>query len=102
MLHFANDYHGKGIRARLVCCNRGCRLQLSSRLNSTTALVARVELLLQPRDDRGLPCGLPAVLFRDWLPLRHRRRRSVASCQLRRLDRRKLRDCHLRIRLHRI
>ena len=65
------EFHGPGITAT-VRCNRGrCLLEvcLERRLHPQAVRV-QVEVLLQPRDQRGLPRSSPALICDLTFPLR--------------------------------
>lgn len=67
------EYHGPGTRLSVRCGRGRCLLEFAQELNGGLALgPANVEILLQPRDDRGLPQGSPAVLCDLEIPLHAR------------------------------
>lgn len=64
-------FYARGIEAELDEQGPRCRLLVSVDLRAYDGAEAvRLEVLFQPRGERGLPVGAPAVLYASTWPLR--------------------------------
>lgn len=63
------SWHGDhGEELRVTCADGACLAEVFVP-ESSEATEVQVEITLQPRDPRGLPCGPPVVVQRERVPL---------------------------------
>lgn len=91
-------YTRPGVRAWLTCEGNGCVLDFTlDGADGPPPQRAAVEVLFQPRDQRGLPRGAPMVLLRGNVRLRAQSHQGVGRFWLADIRPSLARQCHFRI-----
>lgn len=98
---FRQLFTGNGVEAWLTCEGNGCVLDFSIATAPGETLrprQAEVEVLYQPRDERGMPRDAPVTMFRRTVRLRAQQNLGIGRCWLDDIRPGLARECHYRIR----